>query len=718
MSRQVQRTDSNVDAEEQPLYLSDNGEFVYQSKATITHHDSVYSLMVFVFPLARLERGHYWTLPVLISCMLFIIAVMCQVGLTLIAGEHIRAMSSAFKTSLVRTDGNDIPGAITPMDFALASASHAVFGRKVGIDDLDITKYLPTGADAKEEVCCNGAECAALRLTCCDRSDVAITARTNETAARSKASMLMAMPKSAVEETKPKHVGRSWDEMCYRHQDGMLDCTPPSFLYIDVWDELDSNGDGVWSIEEARADQANLGCRFGVSADEMFRSACHGIEKDAQDTGDNSYTMPLVPVEIEKQHGISREYFDWWKALVVICVAPDLNRCSGLVQSGVFDGAIRMAREAEITRGGVGDLDTALDFCQRMLTRNGICEKTLPVSYQMYRSRLGEKCGAPSYTPAGRYRNPHDKRDAMNVVAVNYSMYDSYLESSSIEFQVFMFLILTVWYVSLLSELKAIVALIDFTWNFTVNKHSPILTPNMEAWVREHMTGKLEFMGLWLLPTPSTHRKDGEHISERSCHPSELKWVPTQGTFARDQRHIMSDLDNIMVMKSHSHFHSTLCYLMCGIRLLLWLYLQNVGTSLVLYERDYSELLMNAVALAFIFKLPEFLYHLLVPEPTKRKLQGATCEAFSTSLPRRGCGKWLSSPMAWGLTIVPLIVATIVYYNLAFNTRPFLEALQCACYQHGPSCNVAPRFQKAWWDTYWQGSVGLAKRRSSWLQPA
>ena len=25
---------------------------------------------------------------------------------------------------------------------------------------------------------------------------------------------------------------------------------------------------------------------------------------------------------------------------------------------------------------------------------------------------------------------------------------------------------------------------------------------------------------------------------------------------------------------------------------------------------------------------------------------------------------------------------------------------------------------KAWWDTYWQGSVDLAKRRASWLQPA
>merc|ERR1719253_1750648 len=167
--------------------------------------------------------------------------------------------------------------------------------------------------------------------------------------------------------------------------------------------------------------------------------------------------------------------------MAVMCMATDVHRCSSLVRDGVFDGAIRMAKEAGITRGGVGDLDTALDFCQRLLIRNGLCERTLPGSYLMYRSRANTMCGNPSYTPNKTYRNPHDPRDVMSIMTVKYGNYDSYYESASMSFQVYLFLILVVWYISLVSELKAIIQLIDFTRNFAANEqHSPLLSPGME----------------------------------------------------------------------------------------------------------------------------------------------------------------------------------------------------------------------------------------------
>merc|ERR1719316_1036673 len=118
-------------------------------------------------------------------------------------------------------------------------------------------------------------------------------------------------------------------------------------------------------------------------------------------------------------------------------------------------------------------------------------------------------------------------------------------------------------------------------------------------------------------------------------------------------------------------------------RLCLWLYLGDVGTAFIIYIRDYSELLMNAVALAFILKLPELLYILLVPDHVKDKLMNAKSAPFPTSLPTSKWGRFWFSPMAWGLVVIPISVAVVVWYNLAFNTMPFLDALRCACYQEG-----------------------------------
>lgn len=665
--------------------------------AIISHQESVYSLMVFAPPLSRLQVGHYWTGTVLVSFALLVIAVVCQLGLTLIAGQHIRATSASFKKGLL--EGAESVSAMTPLDWV---GSQAVAAAEDNVrSNLAWLEYVsPFVLEKNDSIkCCNGAECAAMRLACCDRSNVVIGSVTNNTAE----SMLLVMAKNTVEETKHSvHMGRSAGEMCTRSKKkGIIDCTAPSYSYMDSWSDLDSNGDGVWSIQEARADQANLGCRFGVSPAEMFRSVCNGIEKDAQDTSSNSYTMPLVPTGIERREAIPKDYFQWWKAMAVMCMATDVHRCSSLVRDGVFDGAIRMAKEAGITRGGVGDLDTALDFCQRMLTRNGICDKTLPGSYLMHRSVISQKCGSASYTPAGKHHNPYDERDAMTIMTVDYAMYSAYETSSSLEFQIFLFLILLVWYISLMSEFKNILAMADFTFNFRVNRHSPMLSPGMEAWVRDHMTGKF---AAWLLP------KEDREVDVALASALSVNWKPAAGTFGT----AWNDLNEIMVIQSHSMAHRNICVAMCAIRLFLWFYLGNVGTSFMIYQSDYSELLMNAVALAFIFKLPETLYS-LTPEAVKKRLDGATCAPFPTSLPREGWSRGLVSPMAWGLTILPLCTCIVVYYNLTINTKPFLEALQCACYQTGEHCSVAPRFEKAWWDEYWQGSADLAKRRSSWL---
>jgi len=684
-----------------------------RQKSTIVHHPSVFSLLVFAPPLSRLNAGHYWTLPVFISFALTIILVTCQFGLSLIAGQHIRAQTTEFKMHLIKTSRKEaLPQEITPMGWVGSN----VYDQVTGFDWLGKNHaFMPWNwrADTTKEKCCNGADCAALHLQCCDRSNLVI----DTSAGSNNVSSLMAMSKSALGETE-RHIGHSWEEMCLRSDDGTLSCAPPSFLYLDAWDELDTNHDGVWSAKEAAEDRANLGCRFGSSVIEMFGSICRGIEKDAQDTSAHSYSMPIVPHEIETRKGIKKEYFDWWKALSVICVAPDMNRCSELIKSGVFDGAIRMAKEDKVSRGGIVDLDTSLDFCQRLLSRNGICEKTLPSSYLMYRSRLAATCGRPTYevSGAGKYHNPFDSRDAMSIVHVEYETYQSYLESSEFHFQCFLFLILMVWYISLVAELKQIQLLFDFARNFRVNLSSPWLTEPMQAWIREHMTGKLECIAVHILPVgDESHRSKDVFHREAGTAGRELQAKMSRNSMAKTFGAAWTAEDQVMVIDSHSRSQRYLVFGLVGVRMFLWLYLADVGTSFFIYTRDYANILTNAVALAFIFAFPEFLYQVLVPEIVKDKLRGSRTVPFPSGIPNRGWQRTLMLPMTWGLFVIPLCVATVIWYNLSFNTMPFLEALECACYQKGPTCSVSARFQKAWWDQYWQDTSALALRRTSWL---
>merc|ERR1719454_1044689 len=126
----------------------------------------------------------------------------------------------------------------------------------------------------------------------------------------------------------------------------------------------------------------------------------------------------------------------------------------------------------------------------------------------MHRARILEKCGGPAYTSGSKHYNPYDKRDAMIIENVDYSTYGEYEESTTPVFLFFLYLILLVWYVSLLSEFKQILALIDFSINFKLNNHSPMLTPKMENWVRENMTGKWARLAKRILPIHDPHADD------------------------------------------------------------------------------------------------------------------------------------------------------------------------------------------------------------------
>jgi len=442
---------------------------------------------------------------------------------------------------------------------------------------------------------------------------------------------------------------------------------------------LDRDGDGKWTLEEARADEANLGCRLGLPVEEVFRSACRGVQKDNEDTSEQPpFNVHLVPLSISERRAVPKDYFDWWRGLAVMCVAHDVSRCGELVAKGLFDGAIGAGNR--FTKGGVQDLDSALDYCQRMLRPGGMCEKTLPGAYMMYRSRVTEKCGAPTYATGPRYVNPFESRDVMSTIDVEYSMVEEYKTAASLEFTFFQGLILFLWFVNLIGELKAVIQLADFVSSFDHDGSLPLMTPRMRSHLR---------------PSVAAIRRTV----------SDLRGIEEQIEKEEEEEHGEApnlDENGKHVIMKISLLHKGMVAIMLVIRVALLVYMFHVGSMFLMTNHKYDDLLLNAVALAFIFELPEFLYTFLVAEDMKEELDGAhTCE-YPTRLPTKGVSTMFLSKSIWGIVVIPIVVLVVVVYNYEVTTMPSLHALQCTCFQIGDSCSASSRFSRHWWDTYWR----------------
>jgi hypothetical protein len=477
-----------------------------------------------------------------------------------------------------------------------------------------------------------------------------------------------------------------------------------SYEFFGSWEYLDVDGDGLWTLEEARVDEANLGCRLGLPVEEVFRSTCRGVQRDNEDTSQTPpYIVHHIPTSVSERRAVPRAFFDWWKGLSVICVVHDVSRCGELITRGVFDGAI--GADDRFTKGGIQDLDTALDYCQRLLRPGGICEKTLPGAYMMYRSRVSEKCGTATYTTGERYTNPYDDRDVMQTIQVSYSTFSQYHTAAEPEFKFFLGLILFLWYVNLLGELKSCIELADFIMSFPMNRSFPLVTEGFRRSLRRvssrfpSLTRFTDIEERRLCEgVPKTKHEFIGHFGEREgseqWEAAEIIQTISFKPSASIKHNVITDI---------SRPHQITCIGMLFVRLFILVYMFHVGSNFLITNHKYDDLLLNAVALAFIFELPEFLYSFLVSDELKAALEGARTSYYPTKLPTsKSYWSLAFSKALWGMIIIPIVVFFVVTFNDRVTTMPSLRALQCTCFQEGDECEVASRFTRTWWNEYWK----------------
>mmetsp|Transcript_64524 Transcript_64524/g.114710 ORF Transcript_64524/g.114710 Transcript_64524/m.114710 type:complete len:743 (+) Transcript_64524:82-2310(+) len=676
------------------------------------HEPTIYSFMLFQPELSRMSRGHYWTPPVVLAFILLILNVTMQLALSWIAGAHITWQHNFFTDTLLNF-GTTFTGG-TPEALAgdwltqqFSEAKAAIFGKEIS-----------------DDTCCNAAECSEMGLVCCDRTGanphrpnrpilakigsipgISVDhrkSRSEDSQDISPAPAPAAAPSAApaassfLAFTKPGgggKKGRDGDDggpvltksgaVCH-HRNGTLDCSPDSFAFIESWSDLDRDGDGLWTLEEARADEANLGCKLGMSVEEIFRSVSRGVVKDAKDTAGNSYAVPFVPFSLEQRHAIPKTYFEWWRGLVAFCIVADGARCGELVQKGIFDGVIG-APDPKSHRGGVVDMDTAIDYCQRLLSSGGICEQTLPGTYMMYRSKLMDKCGDATYQLGERLTNPHDERDAMHTIKVTYLNEKVYRTCSGGVYTFFLSLVLFLWYTNLAGEAYSCVCLLDFLVNFPRASagagEQALIRPIKKLIRRTRKFGPTASLGL----SNSSLFTPKSDAGEESASDEDKGYKPASR------------------VESLTPEHQCTCWIMLAMRLWLLVWMFRVGATYLLYTKTYEDLLLNSVALGFIFDLPAFLYNFLVNGSIKAAIDEAKTIPYRTSLPDPESWKHaFINKSVWGISVIPLMVFIQVLYNRHSNILPSAEALLCACHQEGENCLATHVLQKWWWDNYWE----------------
>jgi hypothetical protein len=120
------------------------------------------------------------------------------------------------------------------------------------------------------------------------------------------------------------------------------------------------------------------------------------------------------------------------------------------------------------------------------------------------------------------------------------------------------------------------------------------------------------------------------------------------------------------------------------------------------------DLLMNAVALAFILEVDEILFGAIARHSTTEELEALNDVEFETRLPTEGCAGWILEKDFWSIILFPIIAYLLIVSQSLFVTKPILDALNCGCYQLGSQCRDAQYYNLDWWNYYWSTTLPKA----------
>jgi hypothetical protein len=575
------------DKSDQPTLVLDKGE-------------SVYAYALYIPPIQKHKHGHFQTWDMCLGMILLITNMVMQIGLTYVVGQGVIYDGNEWRFSLVRVDVDDqIEEGQVQKD----------------VDQMSFLAF----PDHKKEFHSHRNHYHGHLI--------------GQHGSSSPEHPGHLVAQSFVDTSKPKRKAGQARTLCTMNN-ATYNCLPPSVRYANEWKHLDTNGDGIWTREEAEKDEAGFEKKFNAKAFLVFRAITVGLA----DRGSMDPKL-WVSDEVKEMRAIPKPYFDYWMGDAAICSYADPKVCGTLLNRGFFAEAFHPDHPGK----SIPDIDGALDYCVWMLTVGGGCDQSLPQIYKLFRALRHEQCGDSSLYNGGLYKNPHHEVDRVYVTAVDYDGMSKHTKADEPTYKFFLFLVLQLWFMALLNEMRELLKLGEFC----------VVFPEAGE------DGGLEV----------TKSEDGE-----------------------------SESYNITGMEPA---HRRGLAVMIFLRIVLVIYLGVVGCIFLIMETGYMDLLMNAVALAFILEIDEILFGAIARSTTSDELEACADLEFETKLPDAGFAGWVLHKDFWGIIMFPIITIAIMMSFSLFVTKPNLDALNCGCYQKGSQCHEAQLYNKDWWDNYW-----------------
>lgn len=225
-------------------------------------------------------------------------------------------------------------------------------------------------------------------------------------------------------------------------------CAPPSVQLTGRWDELDTNGDGIWTLEEVEKAKKELQCKYVVNPVEVFNVFITFLKEREK-------IIWLHP-DVKAGKAIHKPYFTYAAGDIIMCGYRNQDMCANLLERGVFHAPLKYG-----TAPRVGTtIESALDYCWELLHPGGTCERTLPSTYAVWTIESASQCGDKSYSG---FVYEHPKTGVTkSLLKVDYAARQAYELSQTPLFLTYKTIIVFLWLLAMLVEFKDITQVV--TW--------------------------------------------------------------------------------------------------------------------------------------------------------------------------------------------------------------------------------------------------------------
>jgi len=359
---------------------------------------------------------------------------------------------------------------------------------------------------------------------------------------------------------------------------------------------------------------------------------------------------------------------------------------------------------------------------------------------------MQESCGEPVFKQGPRFQNPYTPHDVVHLMTTSFAKVEEIYYVTCRSFRFFLWLIVMMWYINLLGEVQDLISLWDFLTTFPVVAMWPFFTEDMRKSFgnfssrlsikfqqtegpKEGGGGEEEAQEA-AFPTPS--RRLTRSVSERTpllqrvlragrnvgsvVHSASASYGGLYQGIGGNAGLIetVSGAEAVRI-EFFDRVHYFVCVSMAALRTVILYVLCHAGTYFLLSNHTLLDLLLNALALAFILELDEFVFDFVVSSDAKELiLEKLEPLQYTSSIPSKGlsglcCGLW-SSKAFWGLVMIPLIAWAVVEGHYKVTVFPMMEALDCLCLKRGDRCLAATVLTKSWFDEYWSRMAVLAGR--------